>query len=117
MYSVRRARLSFFLHLIWLLMIYGEGVPVNKDKNKWGHEFVSNHLGTKTAGDHMNGLIAASPDELLNSNTDHNQDHKNSREERCRSKYLEPCRFRNPMNNDCGAMAIHYSWCIKGNKS
>jgi hypothetical protein len=98
-------------------MIYGEGVPVSKDEKRWGHEFVLNHPRTKTADDLMNSLIAASWDELLNSKTDHNQDHKNSLEERCRSRYLEPCRLRNPMNNDCGAMAIHYSWCIKGNKS
>ena len=98
-------------------MIYGEGVPVNKDEKRWGHEFVSNHPGIKTAGDLMNSLIAASWDEFSISETDHNQDHKNSREERCRSKFLEPRRFRNPMNNDCGATAIHYSWCIKGNKS
>jgi hypothetical protein len=117
MYSAHRARLSFFLYFIWLLIIYGEGVPVSKDEKKWSHEFVSNHPGTKTAGELMNSSIAASRDEFLNSKTDHNWDHKNSREERCRSKYLEPCRFRNPMNNDCGAMAIHYSWCIKGNKS
>ncbi len=98
-------------------MIYGEGVPVNRDEKNPGHEFASNHPGTMTTGDLVNSLIAASRDEFLISKTDRNLDHKKSREEWCRSMHLEPCRFRNPMNNDCGARAIHYSWCIKGNKT
>ena len=38
-----------------------------------------------------------------------------SHQARCKTKHLEPCRLRNPMNNDCGHNAIEYSWCMKGN--
>ncbi len=38
-----------------------------------------------------------------------------SHQARCKTKHLEPCRLRNPMNNDCGHSAIEYTWCVKGN--
>lgn len=38
-----------------------------------------------------------------------------SHQARCKTKHLEPCRLRNPMNNDCGHNAIEYTWCMKGN--
>jgi hypothetical protein len=56
----------------------------------------------------------SSREQTGNPEIDHDRVHKYSRDELCRTKHLEPCRFRNPMNNDCGARAIHYRWCMNG---
>jgi hypothetical protein len=58
----------------------------------------------------------SSREQTGNPEIDHDRVHKYSRDELCRTKHLEPCRFRNPMNNDCGARAIHYRWCMNGDE-
>jgi hypothetical protein len=62
------------------------------------------------------GLIIGSHAKSVNPEADQDRVQKYSREVRCKTKYLEQCRFRNPMNNDCGAMAIEYTWCMKGDE-
>jgi hypothetical protein len=54
--------------------------------------------------------------QTVNPEIDHDRVHKYSREELCFTRHLQPCRFQNPMNNDCGARAIHYRWCMKGDE-
>jgi len=63
------------------------------------------------------GLIIGSHAKSVNPETDQDRVQKYSREARCKAKYLEQCRFRNPMNNDCGHHAIEYTWCMKGDES
>jgi hypothetical protein len=61
-------------------------------------------------------LIARSYARSANPELDQDSAQNYSREARCKTKYLEPCRLSNPMNNDCGHNAIEYSWCMKGNE-
>jgi hypothetical protein len=63
------------------------------------------------------GLIIGSYAKSVNPETDQDRVQKYHREPRCKTKYLEQCRFRNPMNNDCGANAIQYTWCMRGDES
>jgi hypothetical protein len=60
----------------------------------------------------VGGLIISSHAQSVNHKIDYHKVHKSSRHELCKTRHLEPCRFRNPMNNDCGANAIKYTWCI-----
>jgi hypothetical protein len=61
-------------------------------------------------------LIARSYARSANPELDQDSAQKSSREARCKTKHLEPCRLSNPMNNDCGHNAIEYSWCMNGNE-
>jgi hypothetical protein len=62
------------------------------------------------------GLIITAYAQPINPEMDPHRVQKYSRQELCKARHLEPCRFRNPMNNDCGHNAVEYTWCIKGDK-
>lgn len=62
------------------------------------------------------GLITRSHAKSVNPKLDQDRLQNYSREARCKTKHLEPCRLRNPMNNDCGHNAIEYTWCMNGDE-
>jgi hypothetical protein len=96
------------------------GYPVIKDNLRWGFMYSIHEP-------HFPFLLwfvwllmfygeVSSRKQTVNPEIDHDRVDKYSREELCFTRHLEPCRFRNPMNNDCGARAIEYSWCMKGDE-
>ena len=52
------------------------------------------------------GLIITAYAQPISPEMDPHRVQKYSRQELCETRYLKPCRFRNPTKNDCGASPV-----------